>query len=651
MRTKLLFFGTCQAESLCNIYNSFLREDNGPPAHYLSSNRPLTSEHTTLLADADLIINQVFSFEQMSVLPRDGLRARIIDFPHMAGIYLWPYATEEHINRRYFPTAKSHPYDAEIGDAFLNRVIQEGLAPSEAAERYLSLDILKVARIPRRTEMIADQQRAREAATEVRVADFIEQNRHKPDLFLTRGHPNLELLLHTADQVFEIAGVPRSLIESLKFTMIRVPDHSAQAPIHPRIAEYFGLSFVGRDPRYEQFHGHYTFTEYCQRYVQYEWNQGLVEGIYLAERRQDDLALGYLTDGLRQEPTSAQAHNALGRVLGRLGHTNQALVSFKAACDLDPNNPNFAIDYSNRLSQGNQLNEALAELQRVSVLYPSWPRLNLELSHLLSKMDRVGPAAEAAELAIRFSSKRGALLPHLGRLLVRQRDFVRAFEAYEEAIKINPNDAASYHGFAQALLQAGKIGDALVRSREAARLAPSEISYLYLHADLLNRLDRPEEAISVYELVLDINPDERQAHVALAHIQARQDRLNEAIGHGVRATDIDRNDRHLLVHLSNLFVRTGDLEQAVRCCIDAIAIDPRVADTHHSLSRIMVLQNKPGEAIYAALMAVAMDPERPEFRQNLESLQAADKRRFDWAATPPTVPEKAVVSLIERSAV
>jgi tetratricopeptide (TPR) repeat protein len=626
--TATVFFGTCQAQSLCKIYNAFIADDFEPPARYISSNLPLGPADQETILRAPVIINQVFSFTQKATLPRGDLGSkRIIDFPYLAGWFLWPYASEAHINRRYFPKAKVRPYDDEIGDAFLNRQIRRGVPVEEAVNRYMALDIISVAHVPSRTEMIFDQQREREKTTDIKAFDFIERNISRPDLFLTRGHPGLTLILHLCSQVFELMGVKRPLIDHLHTTLIRVPDHTNQAAVHPSIGAYFKINTGEADRTYFQFNGKYTFEECCRRYMNYEWNQDIVEGIYFEDTRQDDHALVSLASGLSKEPKSASGHHALGRVLERKGRLEDAEQSFKAAHALEPDSPTLAIGYSNLLVRCGRMDAAESTLLRAMRHRPNWPDLNVTLSHLHTKCNRIQSAITAVENAIRFSTKTGGLLPHYARLLVRNRDFDAALQVLTRAIAISPGDASLRLWLADILLQLRRPDDALQACHDANQIAPSDTRLMALAAETVNRCGRAEEATAIYRLILAIDPMHRGAHVGLAHLLARFGDSEGSVTHCTAALRLAADDAPLLVHLGNQLAKLDRFEDAEAAYFDALILNAGTARVHFLLSRILAKQGKLDYAICAARNAVSLEPKTVEFEGNLQALIQAHKRR------------------------
>jgi superkiller protein 3 len=630
-----VFFGTCQAQALWKIYNTLIIEDGAQPAHHISSNLPLDKAGIAALNDADIVVNQVFSFEQTASVPKDAIKARVIDFPYIAGWFLWPYASEPHVNQTYYPESGSRPYDTEIGDAFLNREIKQGTSTADAVDKYLTMDVASKARIGARADIISRQQEGREAGTEVRVSKFIRDNISRPDLFMTRGHPGLPLILHLCQQVFEHMGVARSAIERLQSTLIRVPDHIAEAAIHPTIARHFGMPESDPERLYAQFGGHYTFEQCCRRYMDYEWNQSLSEGIRFTDKGQIDRALQCLTEGLKAEPNSAVGHHALAMVLQRLERFDEAAHAFSEACRLDPGHPHYAIHHSNMLGRLSDADGAEAALRRALAIRPNFPDLNLALSHHLANHQRIVPAIDAATLGLKYSAKAGPILPHLGRLLMRNGDVASGLQAFERAVGTDSQNASLRLGLAQACQQDDRLPDALTHCRDAIRLEPSAARHRGVEGEILAKLQQFDDAIAAFQKAADLDPRHRGAHMALAHLLARRGDNAGAVTHGMAALDISPDDRPLLMHVADQLVKLGQHAEATSLYIDVLAIEPGVALAHFALSRTFVQRGLLAEALYAATNACRLEPENTEFAKHRNSLstdRAANRYSLQVAA-------------------
>jgi tetratricopeptide (TPR) repeat protein len=400
-----------------------------------------------------------------------------------------------------------------------------------------------------------------------------------------------------------------------------------------------GLRVDGEDHLYSQFYARYSFRDCVRRYVDYDWNRLIAEGIFFGDHNDNDRALQSLTAGLRAEPNSAAGWDMFGRVLERLGRREEAVSSARRACELEPSDPYFAVNLSYTLLASGDADGAETALRNALELNPDFPELTLTLSHLLAKRQKIPAAIEAAQRALTFSARVLTILPHLARLFVSCNDFEQAAEMYRRALGVRPHDAALHFDLADVLWKAGDHAGAIQECSEAIRLAPSELRYRIFAAEFLLKAGRLEEALAMYREVLRIDPRERSVHEALAHLYVRLGDVETAITHCYAALDQHPENPALLVHLGNQLEAAGRLAGAASCFVDALIIDHRAAHTHFLLSRNLAKQGKITEAICAAMNASNLEPEDEVSRHHLADLIAMHKSaRGSQPGPPATLP-------------
>jgi tetratricopeptide (TPR) repeat protein len=114
---------------------------------------------------------------------------------------------------------------------------------------------------------------------------------------------------------------------------------ATETPIHPAVVRHFGLTYAPPDRRYRYFHeGGFTFVEYVGRYMRYEWNALLAEGLSLLGKKQIDLAVTKLEKALSTDQRSVIGRMALVEALARLGRLQDALQYACQAVEIEPEN-------------------------------------------------------------------------------------------------------------------------------------------------------------------------------------------------------------------------------------------------------------------------------------------------------------------------
>jgi tetratricopeptide (TPR) repeat protein len=340
-RQTIVFVGNCQIGTLARLYKQLVPSEHGDDVIYLASYENATDEQLRTVAEADILVRQVLDF-----VPKIGdleTSAAVHLVPHVTAAFLWPCTGVQHPkNRGHRYIDASGPYNAELGDSFLNRMILDGVDPDEAVLRYMEADIVALRKVERMAEIVLEKQRSRDVACGYRFADFIEANFRSKPLFRSPNHPEVPLTMQLAGEVFERLGVDSNIIENMQANPPSGLFPATETPIHPSVARHFGLAHINPATRYRFYdEGRYTSAEFAGRYMRYEWNPLLGEGYELARSGDRDSAIEVLTRAIQATPRSAAGHSVLSDLLASKGDLLQAVKVAEEALALEPDNPHY----------------------------------------------------------------------------------------------------------------------------------------------------------------------------------------------------------------------------------------------------------------------------------------------------------------------
>ena len=190
----------------------------------------------------------------------------------------------------------------------------QGVDPDEAVETYANLEVNKRVNLDRLFELVIDRQRARDELAGYKIADVIEHHFRTEQIFLSPYHPNVRIATELAAQFFAQLGATPDEIDHMRHCTRITPFPKGELPFHPSVCQHFGLDFVSPDRRYRFMNeGTFTFREYYLRYMRYEWNDALEEGITCSNLGRLDVARQRLTEAVSRSPRSAAGYNALIR--------------------------------------------------------------------------------------------------------------------------------------------------------------------------------------------------------------------------------------------------------------------------------------------------------------------------------------------------
>lgn len=583
---RIVLLGNCQVQAMAHLYNRFVSGRTGDVLTHVASYQDLSVEGREALSQADLIVEQLFDLKQQADTDDVPSTAPRVFIPMVTAAFLWPFAGQPHPQNRDYPFLTGGPYGGEAADSYLNRQLIAGVAPEEAVEAYAQLDVNKRVNLDRLFELVMDRQRARDEAAGFNIADVIERHFRTEQIFLSPYHPNTRVAVALATQLFEKLEVDRADIERMQHCVRITPFPKGELPFHPGVCRHFGMDFVTPDRRYRFMNeGLFTFRDYALRYMRYEWNEQLEEGLSLVHKGKLPEARALLTAGLARSPRSAAGHNALSHVLAQAGAQDDAITAARRAVSVEPEVASYHATLGNLLRGRGLLEEAEAELRAATDAEPTEPHNHVLLAHLLRQRGRPADGAKHLREAC-------ALDPYSPRLLVDLADFCEASgdhtaadEALAGALKLQPDDAALYLRLAHIRGRSNRLDEAITAAKEAIRLEPKNVRYRTTLSDLLLR----------------------QGHHEAALIEALR-----AVLHNV-------NGGHAHAHLGHVLRATGDLAGAEEALQTACEQEPANAHFRHELSVVFWRQGKHDSAIHMARQATEREAGNPNRFAHLAS--------------------------------
>lgn len=468
---KIVFLGNCQALAIAGLYEQFVSPVNSDSIRWVDVNQPGTAADVEALAKADLVALQV------DVVPRPmtdtGMRsdALKVEFPVLFMGFLWPFITgfDAHVKSRVNPFLGYPPYDAQIGDIFLNGLIEEGVTAEEALERYLKLDVVHVADLDLLFLKNISNQKELDQRTGFGFSEVIEAHYRDRPLFLTPYHPDLVLFNPLARGVFERMGAPLHLIDAAIQAQQVVPLPPTVAPLHPGVIRHFGLRFINENSVYQFLEeGAFTFNEFVLRYMRHTWNPDLAKGLSLARSVRDvDKAHRALESALEVSPKSVVGWRTKSQVLRNLRRPVEAYHAVTAALTLDPLDHRTYVELARVFLDQNDLASAEAAARKGVTCFCTDGLAYLVLAEILSAAGRFEEATEAAQRAASFRPGDAGVQLLIGNLLGNCQDWNSAENAYRHTLRLNPNSMEAKFFLAQVLFNQNKEAEALQTALES----------------------------------------------------------------------------------------------------------------------------------------------------------------------------------------
>lgn len=177
--------------------------------------------------------------------------ARVLCFPNMFFKGYWPFWS----GREGF----------DFRDSMLDALIERGLPKADVIRLALSRNLPAMFGAQDILAETFAREQAKQALCDVPYLDVIRGDFRTERLFNTVNHPRTRLMLHGADAVLDLLGLP-PLPEEFRS---RCPELFAEfeLPINPRVAECYGLDFARDNALYNVYGTRMGYVEYAALYV------------------------------------------------------------------------------------------------------------------------------------------------------------------------------------------------------------------------------------------------------------------------------------------------------------------------------------------------------------------------------------------------
>ena len=439
-------------------------------------------------------------------------------------------------------------------------------------------------------------------------------------LFTSPGHFRRSIALLLINELFGRLDVEPRLIARLNRLYPGNPHGGGDiTPIHPQVAEHFGLKFIAENQRYRYwFEGRFTFAEYCDRYLRCAFNAPLVEAILFAVDGKHDEAIPHFAQALRISPRSGYGHLSFSHSLGAVGRHDEALAMAREAAailDDDPEElPNVLEHLGHCLVNNGDPVGAEANFRRALTLAPNRPSLYRALATALDRQGRREKANAVINDLTALDPLDYEAEAHLGHMLAAQGEIEASERAFRRSLAINPRQSNTLGAISHTLAGLGRREEAIAEARASLALNPRDAGVQAHLGRLLSEAGDHAAAVAAHRAALALEPQNADFQHWLGEALARQERLqmaSQAEGEAWRR----EGEQHF--HAGKF----AEAEQAFRA---ALARDDRDPERHWWLSMILDRLGQKSAAAAAAEEATRRAPGAAHYWEHLGHMRAAE---------------------------
>jgi tetratricopeptide (TPR) repeat protein len=664
----ILFYGNVISEALAAAYRQHLAPLRRERVRFLPAlpKATMISTASEFLSRTDALVVEVCDWdaERFQTPARSG--PSVLTFPTCDGRFLWPFSDAPHPKNGATSYLPDGPYPEQLGDSFLNNLIRQGVGPEAAHELYLELDIARAGRLEELYEGFITRQKRRDEVAGFGVTELITSSLRSQSVFVTPGQPDLRVFGAIARHVYVGLGHHADRVDQALAALRYAPFALNALPLHPGVIEHFEIKWANADTRYPHLcEGRFTFAEYVRRYVSYDWNRELAEGIHLCDA-DPKRALALLEFGLSRSTMAVLGFVGQARLLRGKSLLSEARQAIDKALHVDPGEAEAHVERSAILLAEQRLDEAEAAAHSALALWPGCATgfaalanvsaargdLSAALAHQQQAVEQAPGDARAwlalANLALRASKLDQAeralheatwLEPATLPVRALQADVLIRQGRHNEAIAIlrevtaAPGAAAAWYMLlGQALLSTGDVAEAECFLRRAAEIDPGTDRVHGLLAAALHRLGRRDDVMAILQAQIAGQTSDAYIHYLFGHIIAQDGNLIDAEAALRKAAALRPDVDGYQGRLAEVLNRQGRREEALTILRDLVAGGTLDADIHYLLGTTLGQAGHLAEAEQALCQSITLRPDIDGYKAALADVLNRCGRRDEAVA-------------------
>jgi len=306
-------------------------------------------------------------------------------------------------------------------------------------------------------------------------------------------------------------------------------------------------------------------------------------------------AIEQMAEAARLKPSSAQTHNAYGRVLSRFLELKAARQEFEQALELDPSLAEAHVNLSLILAQAGDVSDAAEHLDQAIELQGNSP--NAAYPHYLkAKMwgaqDQIEKAIRELQKAVQLRADYEQAWSDLGGMRRLALDSAGAIRALQRAVALKPEDALAQYRLGQLYLQNGDSLHAINHLKKALAQMPNDRGTLYNLMLALRKTGQVEEAKAIDKRIAALQQqDNRASEVGFAASGLNSEGIQLEKSGDIRgalakyraALDLDPTGYGFRLNYGLVLCRLGRWQDGITELREVLRVDPDNADAAKAL--------------------------------------------------------------------
>lgn len=328
----------------------------------------------------------------------------------------------------------------------------------------------------------------------------------------------------------------------------------------------------------------------------------------LADSGRFALALNHYRAAIELNANDPILHHNIGVCFIQLNEFDSAIVHLQTAILLQPAYIQAQLSLAKAYWSIGDNNQAIAVCRKAVMQDPVNGEAFFLLGQLYEELDLLDQAEDAFKRAVTLRPNDFDARNNLGAVYYRKGQLGKAIGVFEELLDLNPNYLNAYLNMGHALVRRCMFGPALDVYQKAVNLAPKNPKPLNMIGICLAMMRQDAEALGYFRRVVQLEPDSAYVYYNLSVVLAHMDSLAAAQSANAQAIALDSTNAQYYYQYGNLMIVDRNFDQAVQAFARSTRYDSLFAPAHQNLGSAFLELNKIPAAIAAYRAAARQYP-------------------------------------------
>lgn len=310
-----------------------------------------------------------------------------------------------------------------------------------------------------------------------------------------------------------------------------------------------------------------------------------LSAILLSQQKKFAAAKSFLEKALELKNNSAVLHCTMGNILRNLNDIDKAIIHYKTAIKIDPNN--FAAE--NNLGiifyQQDQFSESLKHYNRAININNNFIDAYFNRALVYFKLNNFDEATTDLEQVLILNPKH--FEAHYQLALIKQTtgDLNTASNHYIKTLRINPNHSNAHNNFGAILKEKNKFNAAIKHCKKALVIDPNNFDAYYNLGAIFLEQNKSEIALKYFMHLTQFTKD-FTVYYNLGVIYTNLVRATDAITYFLHALNLNPHNFATLLNLGALYLKIEDYVNAKKYYAAALEQEPTDSEIQYILAAI-----------------------------------------------------------------